>query len=328
MEAWNIKSIVGSLFSSGLGEELYPGTSLPVPDTGTGVTERLLWKGIFRKEPSELERIGALEAMADVDEHADVLEGDLGIRDEEDGVYRCHDCLHELWEGVCTHCERIYPAHLDFDLGPFGEEDDVDSLDGRMPLDGDDIGIHVRLGGGGAVRIDLDDDDDDGYESSFIDDDNNRIGARPAVDLTVQLGRNARNGRRPRAESVIDISSGEEDEKDGHSVDSEDDDIQGRADADTDTDTDDEEEVAIVGPGRRGRSRFPRGPFVPSDDEDEEEEDSGEEFLNRRRTRPRHQPIYDPDEDEDHVDTLDDENDDFHRDEEYDGIRYSDEDLY
>lgn len=287
MEAWNIKSIVASLFSSGLGEELYPGTSMPAPNATT-VAEREPWKGIFRDELSALDRIRAYEhaGLVDGDGLADAPEGELGIRDEEDGVYRCLDCLHEIWDGACSHCERIYPAHLDFDFNDIlGAEDDIDidmeSLDG-----GDHDGVH-----GLAVQVEG---EDDGYESSFIDDDDNNGNA--LIDVIAELGRNARNERRPRAESVISISSG--DGSDGQAVDvGSGDDNEETNTEDEEGEDEDEEDVAVPGPARRGRTR--RGPFVPSDDETEEDEDdSGDEFLTRRRNRPLHPPAYD-DEDED-----------------------------
>lgn len=51
---------------------------------------------------------------------------DLGMYDAEDGgIYRCIDCMHEIWGGACSNCERIYPGHA----GPDDEDEDEDDLD-------------------------------------------------------------------------------------------------------------------------------------------------------------------------------------------------------
>lgn len=103
-----------------------------------------------------------------VDHHVadDVDEQNLGMFDAEDSVYRCFDCMHEIWSGECTNCHREYPGHrLDeddddeadffpfprlFDFFPVGDEDDMtddedDGHDGPPPYDfesahGSDVG--------------------------------------------------------------------------------------------------------------------------------------------------------------------------------------------
>ncbi|KAF5384149.1 hypothetical protein D9615_003265 [Tricholomella constricta] len=47
---------------------------------------------------------------------------ELGMYDAEDGgIYRCIDCMHEIWDGVCSRCHREYPGHR-----RGGDEDDDD----------------------------------------------------------------------------------------------------------------------------------------------------------------------------------------------------------
>ncbi|PPR00955.1 hypothetical protein CVT24_000262 [Panaeolus cyanescens] len=36
---------------------------------------------------------------------------EVGMFDQEDGIYRCIQCMHEIWNGVCTQCDHRYPAH-------------------------------------------------------------------------------------------------------------------------------------------------------------------------------------------------------------------------
>ncbi|KDQ12523.1 hypothetical protein BOTBODRAFT_56786 [Botryobasidium botryosum FD-172 SS1] len=83
-----------------------------------------------------------------------VVGGDGGILDQEDGgIYRCEDCLYEIFGGICAGCGRVYDGDYGDSDGPSGS--DVDSL----------------INGGIQVRID---DDPYGpweeYEGSFIDD--------------------------------------------------------------------------------------------------------------------------------------------------------------
>ncbi|KAG2130094.1 hypothetical protein BD769DRAFT_1667015 [Suillus cothurnatus] len=77
---------------------------------------------------------------------------DVGMLDMEDGgIYRCLDCMHEIWDGVCTSCGRRYPGHeegedwsddeLGLDFGPGVEEFDPEDDPGWIGLEegeGDD----------------------------------------------------------------------------------------------------------------------------------------------------------------------------------------------
>jgi hypothetical protein len=58
----------------------------------------------------------------------------MGMYDAEDGgIYRCIECMNEIWDGVCTGCQRIYPGHQVEDDGEDVDlsGDDDDSLVGR-----------------------------------------------------------------------------------------------------------------------------------------------------------------------------------------------------
>lgn len=73
---------------------------------------------------------------------------------EDGGIYRCFDCMHEIWDGVCTSCGRLYPGHQPnpddddtnhdwVDDEPIAEEVDIGDDPGWMGLeggDGDDVG--------------------------------------------------------------------------------------------------------------------------------------------------------------------------------------------
>ncbi|KAF8579014.1 hypothetical protein K439DRAFT_1638373 [Ramaria rubella] len=90
--------------------------------------------------------------------------------DEEDGVRRCGACMHELWGGRCTndHCA------VDYDDVSF-----IGSEDSELVLPDYRRGSPTFEGGDGDVGWGrhLEPDVDDGYESSFIDDEEQRGGA-------------------------------------------------------------------------------------------------------------------------------------------------------
>lgn len=94
--------------------------------------------------------------------HPDVL-----IDDEDGGVPRCPRCIHEIFDGVCTGCGRLY--------------DGISEEEGLDDIDSDDGGIFSRLNrygignGPGAAGWPYSDDEhveeeEEPYESDFIDD--------------------------------------------------------------------------------------------------------------------------------------------------------------
>jgi len=149
-EAWGIKEMVSVLVKSRLA------TGFPDPldeagsgdSSGGGTVPRDPWETIFPK----------LHRPADVHDQDQEL---FGNYDVEDGVYRCLDCFHEIWNGVCTSCERIYGGHERRGHGAFL----WDILGNMAPLplsdgeDSDDVDRSGSLSGS-----------DDSYGGSFIDD--------------------------------------------------------------------------------------------------------------------------------------------------------------
>lgn len=83
---------------------------------------------------------------------------DVGMFDAEDRVYRCIDCMHEIWGGRCSQCDREYPSHPEA-----GDEDEDDDEEGDLMENGGDYsdddlhGLSIgemleRIeGGGGAI---------------------------------------------------------------------------------------------------------------------------------------------------------------------------------
>lgn len=99
--------MVNSLVNSGALEDV---SGEPVSTSAALATSADPWTGIFPKQPVRENNYDGLPfAMFDEgDEDHDYEEGDLGIYDEEDDVYRCRGCMNEVVDGFCTHCERGY----------------------------------------------------------------------------------------------------------------------------------------------------------------------------------------------------------------------------
>ena len=182
IEAWAVKDIVSAAFSNdgGLAAELFPGHALSPSNRDSGNGDP--WQGIFKRD---MGRWGWFEdgggngaaAAAGGDRRA------RGFYDEEDDAYRCTECFHEIWDGVCSSCGREYPGH-----GFRGRDsDDADSFDGDPDFDDDmseeewldnvEGAMEVMLGRYAIHGLNQELEAlrraarDDGYESSFIDDD-------------------------------------------------------------------------------------------------------------------------------------------------------------
>ncbi|PBK66382.1 hypothetical protein ARMSODRAFT_960382 [Armillaria solidipes] len=96
IEIWTIKSTVTGLLKSGLL------TDIPEHPQSETNAEEDPWKGAF-----------GTPRLQQNDQDLDMV----GMLDEEDGVYRCRDCMHEIWDGVCSNCDRIYPGNQDAQRG-------------------------------------------------------------------------------------------------------------------------------------------------------------------------------------------------------------------
>lgn len=293
VEAREIRSIVQSLHTSGLSSDIQI-----LPDVAAAA-ERATgdpWKGIFTRNNADAGLRRLLEhanARLDLAEYGaaegDPQQGDLvgfggdrGVYDPEDGVYRCTRCHHEIVEGACTSCARLYPGlmprhRLDaLDFFDIAAEDEMSIADDEWweteEFDDEDADLgflgwepgreeeggpaRVRLGSlSGDERSDdddimillSDDDDDESYEGSFIDDGDDA----GTVDAMV-VERHPRSASRGSIRNTSDgesleIEEGSEGEGDGQS----------------------DEDYAPIrrAPPRRGNAR----PIYISDDEDEDE---------------------------------------------------------
>jgi hypothetical protein len=164
-EVWSVKEMVASVTKSGLAPHFPappPADAAPVPDP---------WVNIF---PSLPHARGARAGEGD--------QADMGMYDAEDAVYRCLDCMHEIWEGSCAQCGRIYPGH---DGADSADEDDVAHMVNAL-RNGLVNGFHPVLD-----LVESGSDEEDGgseasYESSFIDDEGDVVLSDPHVliDLT------------------------------------------------------------------------------------------------------------------------------------------------
>ncbi|KAJ7481499.1 hypothetical protein FB451DRAFT_1364700 [Mycena latifolia] len=130
VEVWSIKDMVAGLLRSGLVSGLSatppPSLALPGPPPAAEAPPDP-WHNIFRF-PHQHPRFHPPPPLGG--EQPSVA--DMGMLDMEDGgVYRCLDCMHEIWDGVCTSCHRVYPGHR----APY---DDDGALDGMFEGDSDE----------------------------------------------------------------------------------------------------------------------------------------------------------------------------------------------
>ena len=119
-----MKDMVASLVKSGLATGFYS----PAPAEMEGAANADPWAGIFRRPAQQ-----GPNAFPDFPLPLPMYERQmLGVRDEEDGVYRCLECHHEIAEGFCTNCGREYPGHdYEHDATDFDDDDDED--DDELP---------------------------------------------------------------------------------------------------------------------------------------------------------------------------------------------------
>ncbi|KAG6841053.1 hypothetical protein C0991_002263 [Blastosporella zonata] len=180
VEVWGVKSMVAGLARSGLVELPAPAPEAAEAEVSASTSDDP-WRNIFHRanrrsffdifepRPPRPPREGG---------EGQGLE-EMGMYDADDGgIYRCIDCMHEIWRGVCTRCQRTYPGHqhdeddeddenLDFDHGAGGFRDLLQLLaNGQGPRLG---GNHGGLTSGSedsvglmfADEIDEDDEDDE-----------------------------------------------------------------------------------------------------------------------------------------------------------------------
>ncbi|KAG6855817.1 hypothetical protein H0H87_010578 [Tephrocybe sp. NHM501043] len=166
VEVWGVKDMVAGLTRSGLVELLVP-TSEAEAEASTSTNEDP-WQNIFHR-PNRRTFYDFFEPRQPRPprEGGDALGLDeVGMYDEEDGgIYRCVDCMHEIARGECTHCHRLYPGHQSDD----DDDDDNSELDFGAPAD-----IFRMLGHAARHRqfdLRVNSDSGDSVGSMFDDDD-------------------------------------------------------------------------------------------------------------------------------------------------------------
>lgn len=185
VQVWGVKSIVSNFSKSGLLQG-----NFPAPDESNQNANENAdpWEGIFPKIGRIGHGIGGILA--------DEIGAGAGFLDDEDGgIFRCYDCMHEIWDGVCSHCGRAYPDYDEDgdDLGfgdPLVSDDDLDGEDGIGWMTHPDI--HEVHGQALARLVEIENEraadegreadigrflpvDDDEYEGSFIDDEDDEV---------------------------------------------------------------------------------------------------------------------------------------------------------
>ncbi|KAF8065237.1 hypothetical protein FPV67DRAFT_1501932 [Lyophyllum atratum] len=146
VEVWGVKSMVNGIVRSGLielpapvpDETPTPAPEGPISSTGLNRSAQDPWRNIFH--PVSHRSHFDYFAVAPPRLPRNTAEGgagggleDMGMYDAEDGgIYRCIDCMHEIWDGVCTQCHREYPGHAGSEDGE-GDEDDSEMEFGGGP---------------------------------------------------------------------------------------------------------------------------------------------------------------------------------------------------
>jgi hypothetical protein len=159
--------MVATVVQSNLGQDFHQSVDVNFNEAAPTVSETPQqdpWVNIF---PPTLPRpvIPPIEGSPDV----------FGMYDAEDQVYRCLDCMHEIWGGLCSQCGRHYSGH------------DVDASDGNAS--GEEhrarwsiLPAMERIMGWPHGIVD--ESDDGSYESSFIDDDDSERRDIEAVEIS------------------------------------------------------------------------------------------------------------------------------------------------
>ena len=222
-EVWAIKDMVLNVVKSGLiDNELVPPTLQHELDTGEEVRGDP-WTNIF---PSA--RSVPLDGFQGLDEREH-----MGIIDLEDGgVYRCIDCAHEIEDGICTGCERIYPGH---GWGSDSESDDevfpynLPRVVWRGPgsffgdnwrdIDIDDVGGDTEVEENEDVEVGLEIDSDDSHDDDESDSSENSFIVGDDTDVEIGDGpHNAGRGYRNNQPPIRWVISSDDETMDGHDL--------------------------------------------------------------------------------------------------------------
>ncbi|KAH0831187.1 hypothetical protein J3R83DRAFT_13764 [Lanmaoa asiatica] len=144
VEVWGVKGIAQAMGKSGL----LPNQLPALIEASEGLDANAdPWKGIFPKSGAAGHRgFPWFFPDADIDDDnihiADIAPRgeDIGMLDMEDGgIYRCLDCMHEILDGVCSSCGRVYPGHRPEGDGEDDEGDPVGWLEDQIGAEEVDV---------------------------------------------------------------------------------------------------------------------------------------------------------------------------------------------
>lgn len=144
VEVWGVKGIAQATGKSGLLKNQLP---VPVEALESLDANADPWKDIFPKPGTASHReFPWFFPDADIDDDdshiADIVPRgeDVGMLDMEDGgIYRCLDCMHEIWDGVCSNCGRVYQGHRPEDEDDDDEGDPMGWLEHQMGAEEVDV---------------------------------------------------------------------------------------------------------------------------------------------------------------------------------------------
>lgn len=158
--------MVATVVRSGLGQDFHQPADVDLKEAAATISEtpqQDLWVNIF--PPTLL-----CPAILPVEG----LPGVFGMYDAEDQVYRCLDCMHEIWGGSCSQCGRHYSGH---DVDASDENASGEEHRARWSI----LPAMERIMGWPHDNVD---ESDGSYESSFIDDDNWERRDNEAVEIS------------------------------------------------------------------------------------------------------------------------------------------------
>ncbi|KAH9063279.1 hypothetical protein EDB87DRAFT_234321 [Lactarius vividus] len=170
IEAWNVKDMVAAVVKSGLALDFPPPAEVDSNETASGEStdpeppSRDPWANVFPPLPL---RTGLSPTGGSPDA--------FGMFDAEDQVYRCLDCMHEIWGRSCSQCGRHYDGHnvdLSDDEAPPEEHHAMWSILPAME--------HIM---GWPRAASIDGSEDGSYEASFIDDERSEDGTSEAIEI-------------------------------------------------------------------------------------------------------------------------------------------------
>ena len=199
MEAWNIKDMVATVVRSRLGRDFHQSADVDfkvATPTNSETPPQDPWANIF---PPSLLRPGIPPLEA-----SDVS----GMYDAEDQVYRCLDCMHEIWGGSCSQCGRHYSGH---DVDASDDNASGEEHHGRWNI----LPAMDRIMGW-PLTTGVDESDNGSYESSFIDDEDSERCDNEAVEISSDCDGEVtalatRQGGEEAGEVQIAFSEGSED---------------------------------------------------------------------------------------------------------------------